>query len=236
MIEPLIKVLYFKATTHFDFVVIFANLKARNTFVEVVDFWLIFPLAGLLLLRLRMWTYFGFMSVLGYIMYGMTTYEKYTWPYNADTPHLYNYLVAALSAVVFVGFLFPQIRRPFFDRRLRWWEPNARYATQINCRVHGTHLTFPSQILNMSQTGAFLQESPYLKVGDKLEVTFYFLGEPIQLPVEVIHKSELKGMHGYGVHFTSRNLSHSLKIARVISVLKRTNILFKDLKAEGVGA
>jgi hypothetical protein len=120
LIKSLIKVLYFKVSTQFDFLVIFASLLARDSFREVVDFWLIFPIAGPLILKLRPWTYFALLGVLLYINYNIFTYERYTWPYNSDSPFFYNYAVALLSVAVFVYFLSPTVRQPFFDRRVRW--------------------------------------------------------------------------------------------------------------------
>jgi hypothetical protein len=231
VIEPLIKVLYFKAATHFDFAIIFANLKARNTFFEVFDFWLVFPIAGLLIMKLRKWTYFAFLSLLSYIMYNITTYERYTWPYNSETPFFYNYFVVAMSASVFLYFLLPKTREPFFDRRVRWWESQQRHTVHINCKVHGPHLTFPGQILNISQTGAFLGESPYLKTGERLVLEFNFLGQVIEIPVEVIHHTNVKGQFGYGVQFKYRNFTQSLRMAKVMNVLKKSSALFNEAEA-----
>ena len=86
MIEPLIKVLYFKALTHFDFSQIFDNLFSHHSLRDIFDFWLVFPLAGLMLLRLRKWTYFGFLALIGYLFFSIMTYERYTWPYNSSSP------------------------------------------------------------------------------------------------------------------------------------------------------
>lgn len=227
-IEPLIKVLYFKATTHFDFVVIFANLQARNSFMEVVDFWLIFPVAGLLIMRLRKWTYFTFLAVLSYINYNIFTYEKYTWPYNSDSPFMYNYIVAFLSVAVFVYFLSPKVREPFFDRRVRWWEPKTRYDVKFACKLQSSNLTFPSSIINLSQSGAFVQESKYMKVGDDLQMEFNFLGQTISLPVEVVSKHTIKGHHGYGLKFKFKTLKQSILMGKVVNVLKKSQKEFKD--------
>lgn len=229
LIEPVIKVLYFKAITQFDFFVILANLQARNSFMEVFDFWLVFPIAGLLIVKLRKWTYFAFMSVLAYVVYGILTYEKYTWPYNSDKPFMYNYVVAFAAMAVFVYFLFPQARQPFFDRRVRWWEPKTRYNVQFACKLHSQSLTFTSQILNISETGAFLQDSSYLKMGDRLQMEFHFLGQLIEVPIEVVHKAG----SGYGVKFVFQNFSQSLKMVRVIKVIRNSHAVFnnsKDLK------
>lgn len=227
-IEPLIKVLYFKATTQFDFVVIFANLQARNTFLEVIDFWLIFPIAGMLIMRLRKWTYFSFMAVLAYINYNIFTYEKYTWPYNSDSPFLYNYVVALMSVAVFAYFLSPKVREPFFDRRVRWWEPKTRYNVHISCKLQGSHLTFPSQIINISQSGAFVHDSKYMKIGEQLIMEFNFLGQTVTVPVEVVNRHALHGQVGFGLKFTFKTLKQSVTMSKVIKVLKKSQSEFKE--------
>lgn len=231
LIEPAIKVLYFKAITHFDFLVIWANLKSRNTFMEVFDFWLVFPIAGLLLLKIRKWTYFAFMSVLGYIVYNITTYERYTWPYNSDSPFLYNYIIAFLAMSVFLYFLSPGVREPFFDRRVRWWEPKSRYDVQIYCKLQSSHVTFPSEILNISRTGAFIKDSKYLNIGEKLIMEFNFLGENISVPVEVIHRNHYKQENGFGLKFHFKSVNQSIKIAKVIQLLKKSRQSFDKIKS-----
>jgi hypothetical protein len=222
-IEPLIKVLYFKATTHFDFVVILSNLLARDSFRDVFDFWLVYPLAGLLLWRLRKLTYFAFMSILVYIVYSILSYEEYTWPYNSDSPFVYDYVVVVMAVAVFVTFLFPKVREPFFDRRVRWWEPKTRYSVNINCQLKNDQLIFPSRILNISLTGAFLKDSNYFRPGDKLNLEFDFLGSEISLPVEVVDKHVIKGQLGYGVKFAFKSFRQNLQISRIIKVIKRSN-------------
>ena len=228
LIEPLIKVLYFKAKTHFAFDVIFSNIQARNSFFEVVDFWLIFPIAGILILKLRKWTYFAFMSIMSYIIYSIITYEQYTWPYNSESPFLYHYVVALLALVVFVSFLFPQLRRPFFDSRLRWWEPPIRYQVEIPCRLHSSFLTYSTHIINISRTGAFLQDTAPLKLGDKMILEFNFLGHSLDVPVIVIHQNSFKGVNGFGVKFLFKNYGQSLRMAKIIGIIKKSHGNLED--------
>lgn len=226
-VEPLIKVLYFKAATDFDFVVIIGNLLARNTFREVIDFWLVFPVAGLLIMKLRRFTYFTFMGVLLYIVHNIVTYEKYTWPYNSDEPFIYNKIVAVIAMGVFVYFLSPKARQPFFDRRVRWWEPKVRYTVHLNCKLDNGHLCFPSSILNLSQTGAFITHSQYLQVGDKLQLEFNFLGNVISLPMEVMNEHAILGHKGFGVRF-HMNYRQSATMAKVMKVLAKSKSTFKE--------
>lgn len=215
LIEPVIKVLYFKAATDFDFMVIIANVMARNTFREVMDFWLVFPIAGMLILKLRKFTYFAFMGVLLYIIHNIVTYEKYTWPYNSDEPFIYNKIVAFVAMGVFVYFLSPKARQPFFDRRVRWWEPKTRYTVNMNCKLDNGHLVFPSSIMNISHTGAFIGYSPYIKVGDKMQIEFNFLSNVITLPIEVMNEHSILGQKGFGIRFCM-TYGQSIMMSRVI--------------------
>lgn len=230
VIEPLIKVLYFKASTQFDFMVIFANLKAHNSFVEVFDFWLVFPIAGLLILKVRKWTYFAFMSLLTYIVYDIMTYEKFTWPYYSEKPFFYSYVVAGMAAAAFAYFLSPKVREPFFNQRVRWWESRNRYNVQIPCKLHGKNLTFPSHILNISKSGLFLQSSPYLKIGERLEIEFNIIGEIIEVPVYIVHQRSVNGITGYGVKFEFKSLAQSIKMSKVIRVVKASQDTFQEDK------
>lgn len=230
LIEPAIKILYFKAITQFDFAVILANLQARNTFMEVVDFWLIFPIAGLLVTRLRKWTYFAFIAVLAYINYNIFTYEKYTWPYNSDSPFFYNYVVSFLSVAVLVYFMTPKVRTQFFNKRIRWWETKTRYFVRIPCKLQGPSLTFPSEIMNISQSGAFIQDSKYLKVGDALQMEFNFLGQTISVPVKVMNQHMVGNVNGFGVQFAFSSFRQSIMITKVIKVLKKSQTEFREEK------
>jgi hypothetical protein len=96
----------------------------------------------MLLWKLRKVTYFAFMSLLIFILYNIMTYEKYIWPYNSDSPFMCHYVVVAMSVMVFITFLFPKIREPFFDRRVRWWEPKTRYPVSVICHLKNDHLIF----------------------------------------------------------------------------------------------
>lgn len=178
-------------------------------------------------MKLRKWSYFSFMGILAYVIYNILTYEKYTWPYNSDSPFMYHYLVALTSTAVFLYFLSPKAREPFFDRRVRWWEPKTRYDVQITCKLHSDHVVFPSEILNISQTGAFIMGSKYLKVGDKLLMEFNFLGQHISVPVEVMNEHSIRHHNGFGLRFKFSSLAQSIRMGKVISILKKSHNAFK---------
>jgi hypothetical protein len=222
LIEPLIKILYFKVTTNFDFDLIFQNLAQRTNPREIFDFWLVFPIAGLLLIKIRRFSYFAFMSLLVYIFYGILTYESYTWPYYSKTPFLYNYVVVFAALGVFVYFLMPRVREPFFNQRVRWWETKARYPVNLECGLKSETQAFASEILNLSLTGAFIKDSPYLKEGDRLTMEFTYDGNTISIPAEIVHRNVASGKEGFGVKFHYKSFRQNVQMSQIINNIKRS--------------
>lgn len=230
LIEPVMKILYFKAVTHFDFLVILANLQAHESFFEVVDFWFIFPLAGLLIMRLRKWTYFAFISVLAYNIFRIFTYEKYAWPYYSETPFAYNYVVVALSAAVILYFLSPQVRQPFFDRRVRWWETIKRHHVDLPCGLRNEDSHFSSRIMNVSKNGAFIEYSAFLPRGSIFMLKFEFFGHSFDIPVEITSRHDYAGQNGYGVRFLFPSFQDRFLMGRLVKRLKGTQKSSGQLK------
>lgn len=219
-IEPLIKVLYFKATTHFDFAVILANLGARSGFKDIFEFWLLFPLAGLMIVKLRNWTYVTFIALMGYSIHSILNYEEYTWPYNADTPFGYNIGVAVMCFAVIVYFLLPETRRPFFDARVRWWEPMVRYDVDIPCALVGSFGSLDTNIINISKSGVFIADTDKITVGDNIRMDMVAFGEVLCITLVVKNKHKLKGQAGFGAQFYFQNLSQYYKVRSIVSKIK----------------
>lgn len=220
LLEPAIKILYFKASTHFEFPVILANVLSRNGVRDIFDFWMVFPIAGLLLWKLRTWTYFAFLGIMAYLIFSILTYEQYTWPYNSDSPLFYHYFIIGLTLFVIVYFLIPDVRAPFFNRKLRWWESKPRYRTTIPARISGNKVTFQSEILNISQTGAFLKDNNHLSPGEVVSLAFESEGLLMEMPVKVIGRHVISQTQGLGVQFHPSSVSQKIQMIRLIGRIK----------------
>lgn len=216
-LEPLMKILYFKASTHFDFAIVMANVFSRSGFREVFDFWIVFPAAGIMLWKLRKWTYFAFLGVMTYLIFSILTYESYTWPYNSESPLFYHYFIIVLTIFTFAYFLVPDVRAPFFNGKLRWWESMPRYKTVIPAKVTGNKVTFQSEILNISQTGAFIQDSDHLSPGDVVSISFESEGLVLEMPVKIISRHVISSTPGIGVQFFPLTLSQKIQMFRLVS-------------------
>ncbi len=218
--EPLMKVLYFKVHTQFDLSIIMGNLLVRNGVREVLDFWLIFPIAGLLIMKLRRWSYFSFMGVLSYIVYNIIFYEKYSWPYYSESPLMYHYVVVGLSSCIFVAFLSPKVREPFFDRRVRLWECMERFPVRVQCSIKDGPNYYQAELLNISRTGAFMTHHGPIGMGENMELSFTYAGMTIELPIEIVHSFPFNQQSGIGVRFQFSSIPQYFRVVRVMRELK----------------
>ena len=220
LIEPLIKIIYFKITTNFSFIIIMANLSERDSFREVFEFWLLFPIAGLMIIKLRNWSYMGFIGLMSYIIYTIINYEEYTWPYNSDTPFMYSYVVAMICFAIIVYFLLPSTRRPFFDARVRWWEPMVRYNVDMPCQLVTSKGSWKSTIYNMSKSGVFVQDSDKVEVGDKIIMELIAYGETYSLILEVVNKHTINGQVGFGARLHFHSIAQIFRFRGMVNKIK----------------
>lgn len=207
ILEPLFKLLTFKFSTRFSWGVILSNLLSRTRFIDVIDFWFIFPLAGILLLKINKVTFIFFNLCLIYIIYTFFNFEPMSWPYYSVQPHLYSYVTLFLSILLLISFLLPDLRNPFFDQRLRWWESKARYLTDIKADlIMDSHESIKVTIVNISLTGALLrleEKKPQNISSDRAyHLEFEWKNRKKIIPVSVMRFEEDDQFESLGVRFS----------------------------------
>ena len=158
-----------------------------------------------------------FLSLMVFNVYTLVSYESYTWPYNEVRPHLYNMALTLCCLGIIVAFMFPKVRKPFFDRRSRWWEPQKRHDIFLESELKTGFDTLTSVVANISSTGAYLLNVEDLKIGDHLMINFRILDEVFTTEVVVVRKVSDISVNGYGVKFL--NMSFQSR-KRLIEALK----------------
>ncbi len=230
ILEPLAKLLYFQLETQFGVSLILSNVFALDSFKVVFDFWLLFPLAGIALLSVKKWSYFVFILLQGYSIYSFLTYEKWTWPYVSTEPHPYAYAILAINIVIILVFLLPKIRRPFFDRSVRWWETKTRYrvAMPASLSISGIKDVENCKILNISASGAFIGFISKVKLRDLVHLTFDFHELNIAVDGEVVSKHSYDGTEGLGLRFLFNNSWERMRVKRLLGKIRNSSEVYRD--------
>lgn len=228
LIEPLVKITYFKVTTPFSFATIISNISQIHTPREIFEFWFLFPIGGLALLGVKKWSYPVFVGVQTYSIWSHMTYEKYTWPYVSEVPFASSLVLLFLNAMVIIYFALPDVRKPFFDRSIRWWETRTRYNLSLPitfCLTSNPKL-MDGEILNISQTGIFLRHNGVYEPETKVRMNISYKDFSITLDGVIKSHHTFDGHRGIGVKFDFQNIWENLFIRKMVKAIS------KDVKAK----
>jgi hypothetical protein len=228
IVEPLIKITYFKLTTPFSFSTIVSNIAQISTAREIFEFWFLFPIAGLALIGVKRWSYPVFVGAQLYSIYSHLTYEQYTWPYVSQVPFISSLVLLFINALVIIYFALPDVRKPFFDRSVRWWETRTRYNMQLPLTFNftGKKDLIDSHILNISQTGAFINYKGVAEIGSTVQVNLSYKDYNLSIEGEVRAQHTFMGERGIGVHFHFNNIWENLFVRRMVKEIGQ------DIKAQ----
>lgn len=198
--EPLYKVLYLKFSTGFSWDTINRVIFSIEGIIPNFEFWFLFPLAAYALYAVRSWSFFFFIGLQVYALYSYFSYEEFTWPFVAETPHLSNSLMLVFNFTLIGYFLIPEHRRPFWNKAQRLWRDSSRYATNIKAKINSNAET---TITNLSKTGAYFTSKEKIAIGDNMQLTLKMGEKEMNLNAKVRRSQPTAHQEymGYGVEF-----------------------------------
>jgi len=179
--------------------------------------------------------------VAGYAIYACQKWSFYVYLASLTSLFIFSYtgymskansislwavlLIYFVNVAVVAYFLLPAVRNIYFDRRLRWWEIQARYRSFYKCKWKpaGSAQDWSGVIGNFSENGLFLQAADLPEDKQKIEISIPFNSETILHFVgeSIIHNRA--DALGFGVKF--EHTRESLKAAKKI---------VEDLEAQGM--
>jgi len=180
--------------------------------VDIANFWLLFPLSGILLLSVRIYSYIIFISIQLYSLYFHLNYEPFSWPYIAPTPSSTAYLLLAANMAMVCYLLLPRSREIFFDKNLRWWERGSRYTINEPCFAKLLDKEIHGKVCDLSFGGALLELDEAVEVGSILRLDFELLDKNLSLNAQVIRLIEINGQEKYGTEFLYEGTLQKLRL------------------------
>jgi hypothetical protein len=224
--EPIFKMLAFKMNTGFSWETILYNIGSRSGLKDIFEFWLMFPLAGIIILKINKWNYYLFNLTLLYIIYRLMTFQEMDWPYYSKDPFLYNYVVVLISIAVITMTQLPYLRTLFFNPRLRWWETEKRYRTDIIANIIIGEKVIEGKMENISLSGVYIRvkENDYPQLDNEKEneekVVFHLDQEKFKIKAKILRSEELDSGRGLGFRFLNIGFVQKMRLFIKIKKLK----------------
>jgi Tfp pilus assembly protein PilZ len=125
-------------------------------------------------------------------------------------------VIIAVPMVVAALLLQREIRTPYFNPRVRWWESEPRYAIDASVRGGG-------RALDISRHGMFIQHDSPPEVGKEGEWLFEIDGHEVRVAGEVSWLSPGEAEHpaGFGVRFAPQDEATGRVIDEIIEERRR---------------
>tara|TARA_R110002072_G_scaffold64203_9_gene159962 strand:+ start:2340 stop:3101 length:762 start_codon:yes stop_codon:yes gene_type:complete len=223
ILEPLIKILYFKMIVPFDFSTIVSNIWAISSPIEIFEFWFLFPIGGIALLGVKKWSYPVFVGVQIYNIYAHITYEKFTWPYVSEVPLMSSLILLVVNTAIIFYFTLPEVRKPFFNKNMRWWETRTRYnkIIPISVKLNNPNQFFDCQILNISTTGVFIDLRESISNGSVIELNLVYKDQDITIKGIKVSEHAVNNIRGIGVQFEYQNIYEKYIMRKIVRMIAK---------------
>jgi hypothetical protein len=215
LLGPIIKIVSLKVATGFDYITVINNILSIESYKAIFEFWFLMPIGGFALINIRKWSYWLFVAVQVYSIISFITYEEFTWPYVNKTPDFSSLVLVGINVIIVIYFAFPQVRKPFFDEKLRWWETAYRYTINkpfILKLLDGTIIP-DSMIINISRTGCFIKTKREVASNQFVIVGLSpILGKKFEVLAELKNRHFLNNEEGFGLRFIPISFLDQIRI------------------------
>ena len=224
LLEPIFKIIYLKISTGFSMKLVLSTIFSLDTMKSFIDFWLIFPLAGILLLSFRKIPYFLFLLMQAYIIYLHFSYESFTWPYVNEQPLLFSSALVSINIFLIIYLFLPKVRRPFFDKSIKWWAAPKRHRITIPCLLEFGDQLIEGNTINISRTGIFFETDVKIPIKETVKIRFQQQYFNSVFRATVIHSGEINGAKGVGIRFHLLQFGDHYEVIKFMSALKKLEL------------
>jgi len=170
-----------------------------QSFWNLIDFFALYPLAGISIYLMKKWSYPVFLGVMAWTFYrNIIVWER---DYQG---HLTIWIILGISFINLAYttyYLLPAVRRIYFDKTLRWWESKPRFIISVESLFTVNEKEHPCRILDLSEGGVFFSTDADISEDDKVEIQIPILGQAILTSGKIVHRRRHGQSNGYGFEF-----------------------------------
>jgi hypothetical protein len=174
-------------------------------------------LAGVAMLFVRSWSWWLGMLVLASLsLYNIVLIR------HSFADDLFTQMVATVGSLLLLVLLyFSEFKKPFLNRRLRWWESEPRFRVNIPVTVRaseGSKFVIAAQLMDVSRSGVYLEPVPGQKTLELPHKILVEVNSELHLPC-VLSRSTDTG--GAAYHFGTITRHQARYLRRWIQLLKK---------------
>jgi hypothetical protein len=187
----------------------------------------IFPLAlAICIFAMKRWSYIGYIVFLGL---DLALNMSLMFRYQSNIFSILNILYLGFGLVVVSYFLIPQVRRVYFDPRVRWWENQPRYTVRQEALISilgesqpGIGKTLACIVEDLSEGGCFVSvdKEGIAEVPSRVQLELKLCGLAYTLSGRVLHKTQRGDRFFFGTQFEFSTPDEKDRLLRLTTALR----------------
>jgi len=224
IIEPITKINFYSLYYQLTPLEVVLRVYQSNTAIQIFEFFLLFPIAGLALFAVKKWSYLVFFIAEIWVLTINFSYLNDL--YQTNQMMMLGFFVSfTILNLVFVSYLLlPAVRNAYLHPRTRWWESKPRYSVNFDCKVDGKSI---GTIRNISSGGVFIETDSKLLIKSKLMIEFNLSIESETVKIRtrsfVLNKFEINNTQGYGAKFIETTRRNKKLLKKTINHLEKSH-------------
>ncbi len=131
-----------------------------------LSFIIIPPIIAYGIFRVHEWGWYLALAHLIYIT-GNNTVALFV---GSRTPHWAIYVFTVITFVVLLTFVRKEIRAPYFNPRVRWWETKPRYKITLDVEMSNDRTEITGETYNISEGGMFMVSEDDVNINEHFNV------------------------------------------------------------------
>ena len=231
IIEPITKLFFYSFIYSISPLAIVDSLFQSETTLQLINFFVLFPIAGIAILAVKKWSLPVFLSIeifvfinnIGYLHTLLDTHQ-----YIMFSSFI---IFGFLNITIVVYLLIPAVRIAYLDPRVRWWETHPRYQTDIDCTISNNLV---GKIQNISLSGVFITSINHLELDSLVTVEFNAPSKngtiTLKPSLKVLNKYTVNNSYGYGAVFSNLTINELKQLKVLIKYLDKSKAIRRPAK------
>ena len=162
--------------------------------------------------------------------------EQFYVAYRHAENHVVEIPLALMSMTIVTAVILLklELRVPYYNPRIAWWESDPRYRISVPAEMTYADHFYKGEIMDISASGCFVKTKESLRVDQELQIKFCLFEQQFDCLGKVVWRTESGVTHpkGVGVRFLRMSKPVYIDLRSTVKKLRKLSRRFKTLRNE----
>ncbi len=219
---PLIAIGIMGMTSNVSFDIIFSKTISLISIYNLINFWILFPIAGICIVLQNRWSYSLVIAIHLFSIFNFLINESLTWEFLDHTLNFSPIILILFNIFNISILLIPSFRDIYFKKKYLGKNTKPRYMVEFNCKISlldDSNTIIDGIIKNISKTGLFLIAQLPKDFDANVKIIFDYYDTQYVIDAKIVSQHTTNKVIGYGLKFNHQSFSDKITINKLVKNL-----------------